>query len=139
VTPAFSFFMFNHQRILPLLALPLLCSLYSRPASATESSAKSAAAPAGQHALDLAKSGHCAEAIPLLKQAITQSSDKELHRNAGLEDSLTLLKSSCARCGESFQTIRKFSTLPSTPILILRLALLRNLPYERHIQRKRMN
>jgi tetratricopeptide (TPR) repeat protein len=34
-------------------------------------------------ALELAKSGRCSEAIPLLKRAITESSDNELRRNAG--------------------------------------------------------
>jgi tetratricopeptide (TPR) repeat protein len=38
----------------------------------------------GQHALDLAKEGRCGEAIPLLKRAIPQSSDKEFQRSAGL-------------------------------------------------------
>lgn len=33
--------------------------------------------------LELAKSGRCSEAIPLLKRAITESSDNELRRNAG--------------------------------------------------------
>ena len=38
----------------------------------------------GQHALDMAKSGRCSEAIALLKKAIAQSSDKDFRRNAGL-------------------------------------------------------
>src|SRR5581483_7312662 len=38
----------------------------------------------GQHALELAKSGRCAEAIPLLKKTVAQSSDKGLQRDAGL-------------------------------------------------------
>jgi len=41
------------------------------------------AAPNGR-ALDLAKSGHCTEAIPLLKKALVQSTDKDFRRNAGL-------------------------------------------------------
>jgi len=43
-----------------------------------------AEAPATQHALELAKSGRCSEAIPLLKKAIAQTTDKEFRRNAGL-------------------------------------------------------
>lgn len=39
---------------------------------------------AGQHALYLAKSGRCAEAVPLLKKVISQSNDKDFQRSAGL-------------------------------------------------------
>jgi tetratricopeptide (TPR) repeat protein len=46
--------------------------------------ASNPAAPTGKHALDLAKSGHCTEAIPLLKKAIAQSTEKSFRRNAGL-------------------------------------------------------
>ncbi len=42
------------------------------------------AAVSGDHALELAKSGHCNDAIPLLKKAIAQSTDKSFRRNAGL-------------------------------------------------------
>lgn len=41
-------------------------------------------APATNHAVELAKSGRCSEAIPLLKKAIAQSTDKDFRRNAGL-------------------------------------------------------
>ncbi|MCU1269927.1 MAG: repeat protein [Acidobacteriaceae bacterium] len=37
-----------------------------------------------QHAMDLAKAGRCGEAVPLLKKAIPQSSDKDFRRSAGL-------------------------------------------------------
>src|SRR5713101_2648261 len=37
-----------------------------------------------QHALDLAKSGRCKEALPLLKRAIPQTTDKDLKHGAGL-------------------------------------------------------
>lgn len=40
--------------------------------------------PAPNHALELAKSGRCSEAIPLLKKAIALSTDKDFRRNAGL-------------------------------------------------------
>lgn len=43
-----------------------------------------AEAPATNHALELAKSGRCGEAIPLLKKAIAQTTDKDFRRNAGL-------------------------------------------------------
>jgi tetratricopeptide (TPR) repeat protein len=40
-------------------------------------------AAASTRALELAKSGRCTEAIPLLKKAITENTDKEFRRNAG--------------------------------------------------------
>ena len=46
--------------------------------------ASKSAVPSGDHALELAKSGRCGEAIPLLKKAIAQSTDKDFRRNAGL-------------------------------------------------------
>src|SRR2546423_1908887 len=39
---------------------------------------------AGQHALGMAKAGHCSEAVPLLKKAVPQSNDKDFRRSAGL-------------------------------------------------------
>ncbi len=45
-------------------------------------------APAGasvtQHAIKLAETGHCAEAMPALRKAFLQSPDKDLKRNVGL-------------------------------------------------------
>ncbi|HEX6804129.1 MAG TPA: tetratricopeptide repeat protein [Terriglobales bacterium] len=40
--------------------------------------------PSGNHALELAKSGRCGEAIPLLKKAISTSTDKGFRHDAGL-------------------------------------------------------
>jgi tetratricopeptide (TPR) repeat protein len=66
----------------------LFLSLLSPSASAQSAGTKpSSAANSGQsfqHALELAKSGRCGEAIPVLRRAVTQASDKELRRNAGL-------------------------------------------------------
>lgn len=55
--------------------------------SLAQSSAKASSASGDhstQHVLDLAKSGHCTEAIPLLKKAVVESTDKAFRRNAGL-------------------------------------------------------
>jgi tetratricopeptide (TPR) repeat protein len=74
----------SHQ--FPRLVCVLLV-LISSPLSAQTPAAKSAKADngsAGQHALNLAKGGHCGEAVPLLKKAIPQSSDKDFRRSAGL-------------------------------------------------------
>jgi tetratricopeptide (TPR) repeat protein len=56
------------------------------PLSYTQASTPSApkAGSSGQHALELAKEGHCTTAIPLLKKAIPQSSDKDFRRSAAL-------------------------------------------------------
>ena len=64
--------------------LVLLPTLVSSQTSAPVSSTGAKATISAQHALDLAKEGHCSEALPLLKKAIPQSTDKELQRNAGL-------------------------------------------------------
>src|SRR5437667_8582095 len=56
--------------------------ILAAPQGFTQTSAPGAAT--GQRALELAKSGHCVEAIPLLKKAIAQSTDKDYRRNAGL-------------------------------------------------------
>ena len=41
-------------------------------------------ANASKHALELAKDGHCREAVPLLKKSVSQSSDKDFSHTAGL-------------------------------------------------------
>lgn len=52
-----------------------------------QSAAKSSAAAGGeaQRALSLAESGHCAEALPLLKKTIRQATDKDLKKRLGLD------------------------------------------------------
>jgi len=47
--------------------------------------ASSAGAPEGQRALALAEGGQCAQALPLLKKAIHQVSDKETRKRIGLD------------------------------------------------------
>jgi len=64
------------KRFLLWFALILLAS-----EGLTQTSTPVALSP--ERALVLAKSGRCMEAIPLLKKAIVQSSDKEFRRNAG--------------------------------------------------------
>ena len=53
-----------------------------------QSGAKDSAAPFksdARHALELAESGHCTEALPLLKKAIHQSTTKDLRKRIGLD------------------------------------------------------
>src|SRR5450755_1024722 len=61
---------------------------YTYAQSAAKGAAKSAAAPSGgdaQRALALAESGHCKDALPLLKKAIRQITDKDLKKHVGLD------------------------------------------------------
>lgn len=64
--------------------LVLVSSFSVAQVGGAKTSTKANNVQAGQHALDLAKSGRCSEAAPLLKKAIAQTSDKEFQRNAGL-------------------------------------------------------
>jgi tetratricopeptide (TPR) repeat protein len=65
-----------------LLALSSCVSLAQTSESKVPKTTNSA--QIGQHALELAKSGRCGEAIPLLKKAIAQSNDKTFQHSAGL-------------------------------------------------------
>jgi tetratricopeptide (TPR) repeat protein len=62
----------------------LICLMASvcvaQPGEHTASSPPSAV----QHAIKLAETGHCADALPILKKSLAQMSDKELKRNVGL-------------------------------------------------------
>ena len=64
--------------------LVLLSSISSAETAKSKSSTTAQSGPAVQHALDVAKEGRCGEAVPLLKKAINQSSDKDFRRSAGL-------------------------------------------------------
>jgi tetratricopeptide (TPR) repeat protein len=72
----------------PRLIIPVLfCALSSLSLGQSAKSASTAKPSPGlnvQHALDLAKAGHCDGALPLLKKALTQAPDSESKRNAGL-------------------------------------------------------
>ena len=80
----FSFMSNNRLPGLGLALLGLLSSLSSAQTPESKPAASGKTASAGQHAVDLAKEGHCSEAVPLLKKAIPQSSDKNFRRDAGL-------------------------------------------------------
>jgi tetratricopeptide (TPR) repeat protein len=82
----FSFMSTNRRCSLASL-LFLLCSSVLPSMGQTSGSKPPAGAKTGlsaQHALDLAKEGRCSDAVPLLKKAIAQSSDKDFRRTAGL-------------------------------------------------------
>lgn len=58
-----------------------------------------------QRGLELAKSGHCPQALPLLKKALPLSSDKVLRRDAGLA------AVHCAMVGNQFDAAEEFLRL----------------------------
>ncbi len=67
----------------------LLCSLLLMPSLAPAQTAKKSAAPSpaasAERATSLAESGHCAEAIPLLKKAIHQTTNMDAKKRIGLD------------------------------------------------------
>jgi len=81
MTPAL-FFMSRYSLLAP--ASVVLLTLLSRTSLAQASKASSDPSRSAQHALDSAKSGRCKEALPLLKKAIPQTTDKDLKHGAGL-------------------------------------------------------
>jgi len=72
----------------PILQFAQLLLLASYPAftqnAASKTPAPLSSSTTAEHALGLAKSGRCSEAIPLLKKAMAPGQDKDLRRNAGL-------------------------------------------------------
>ncbi|HKW18860.1 MAG TPA: tetratricopeptide repeat protein [Terriglobales bacterium] len=69
---------------LSLLLFVLLSYLSFAQTNGVKPPPKTNSVQSGQHALDLAKSGRCGEAVPLLKKTIAQTSDKDLQRDAGM-------------------------------------------------------
>jgi tetratricopeptide (TPR) repeat protein len=68
-----------------LLIVPFLLSLTTLAFS--QAAKKTTAPPAGdaERGVALAESGHCAEALPLLKRAIRQTTDRDLKKRIGLD------------------------------------------------------
>jgi tetratricopeptide (TPR) repeat protein len=81
---------------------PLLISIPQSLAQSSKRSAPSDLSSPVAHALHLADSGKCKEAIPLLKKAIPQTSDKDLKRTAGLDGVR------CAMAGNQFDAAEDF-------------------------------
>ena len=79
----FSFMSSNRSLILGSL-LVLICPLSFAQTSGSKSPSSASSGQTREHALSLAKAGRCSEAVPLLKKAISQTSDREFHRSAGL-------------------------------------------------------
>lgn len=68
-----------------LLLLYLLLLATLSPGQAAKKSAAPAGGSEAERATNLAESGHCAEALPLLKRAIRQTIDHDLKKRVGLD------------------------------------------------------
>jgi tetratricopeptide (TPR) repeat protein len=91
--PAFFLFMSNPRSLALGLCLLcfLVCSVFAQSPQSSQSTARahgaakaSSTGAGAERALELAKSGHCAEAIPLLKKAMSQGEAADARRDAGL-------------------------------------------------------
>src|SRR5436190_1251663 len=78
-----SFMFTNWFPILGSLLL-LVCPLSWAQTSGSKSPPSASSGQTREHALSLAKTGRCGEAVRLLQKVISQTSDKEFHRSAGL-------------------------------------------------------
>lgn len=80
--PFFGFFLALRQDVLQAGCVFLFfCAL----APIAEANAQANASPdAGHHALELAKSGHCSQAVPLLRRGVSENRNKDFQRNAAL-------------------------------------------------------
>src|SRR5579863_1539106 len=67
--------------------IALLVSLCAGLPAVAQTAKKSAGPPSGEaeRAMSLAESGHCPEALPLLKRAIRQTTDRDLKKRIGLD------------------------------------------------------
>jgi tetratricopeptide (TPR) repeat protein len=75
--------MFGTSRKLAVNVLILGSIAASSVAQASQSTVSGAGKPSVEQAISLAQTGHCKEALPLLKQAKQQVSDKNLRRSVG--------------------------------------------------------
>src|SRR5882724_1158270 len=75
------------RKLFSLCVLPLfmLFAALSSSAQAPKPSPAADATATVQRAISLAESGHCAEAMPLLKKSIRQIADKDLKKRVGLD------------------------------------------------------
>lgn len=68
-----------------IVPLFLLSAAAISPAQASKKSPTPGGPSAAEQGTSLAESGHCAEALPLLKKAIRQTADKDLKKRVGLD------------------------------------------------------
>src|SRR5260370_11140809 len=85
VSDACLIFMRKFPFLVQISLFPLVLSIPQSVAQTAKQAATSDLSSPVARALHLADSGKCKEAIPLLKRAIPQTSDKDLKRSAGLD------------------------------------------------------
>jgi len=73
------------HRILSLLLLPPLLLIAAGTVSSAQVAKRSAPAAGPEQAASLAESGHCVQALPLLKKSIRQATDHDLRKRLGLD------------------------------------------------------
>ena len=73
------------QRVLSFTLLFFFSLSTTAIAEAQGANSAASSAPSAERAINLAESGHCTEALPLLKKSIRQITDKELKKRAGLD------------------------------------------------------
>ena len=78
--------MFSASKSLAFLALLLTLQIASKSTAQTDKKPPGSSAGASpQQAANLAESGHCDQALPLLRKAIRQTTDSELKKRVGLD------------------------------------------------------
>ena len=75
--------MFRPRIRIPLYFLLLIAVAVVCVAQASQKASTKAPASSAERAVSLAQSGHCKEALPLLKQAMSHAADKDLKRSVG--------------------------------------------------------
>jgi tetratricopeptide (TPR) repeat protein len=75
--------MFRPRIRIPLYFLLLIAVAVVCVAQASQKASTKAPASSAERAVSLAQSGHCKEALPLLKQAMSHAADKDLKRRVG--------------------------------------------------------
>jgi len=78
-------FMRKYRSLVQILLFSLVLSIPQSEAQGSKRAAPSDFSSPVARALHLADSGRCREALPLLKRALPQTSDKDLKRSAGLD------------------------------------------------------
>jgi tetratricopeptide (TPR) repeat protein len=96
-----SFFMFSRLVFFPPIVL-LGCSFQFAYSQAAKPASSSTGTDSAQRGLELVKSGRCAQAIPLLKKAMSGQVEKSLERDSGLAGVR------CAMVGNRFDLAEEF-------------------------------
>ncbi len=139
MTPAL-FFMRKYPFLVLVLLFSFVLYIQQSVAQGPKRAAPSDLSSPVARALHLADSGRCKEAIPLLKRALPQTSDKDLKRTAGLDGVRCAMTTNQFDAAEDFfPVILKCSTPRFTPIQTSQPEHRSNWPHRPRTQRKRTN